>query len=139
MHYTNTNAPVITTAHAADKYDGQPSIGYIETIVQLNNMGAVCIDATQLADADHYLRRALKTVNDVAFFSFPGFDSMNTASDKNKRRDISKNLYLYQREEYDEGMSVHSEPIQLDISASLHSARATIFYNLGQLCMDDEA
>ena len=48
---------------------------------------------------------------------------------------MPKNLYIYQREEYDEGMGVFSDVLRLDICASLHSATATIFYNMGQLSM----
>ena len=57
---------------------------------------------------------------------------------------VSKNLYIYQRGEYDEGMHTFAEPLNIDaVYNDYHSLTATILYNLGQLCMrleeDEEA
>ena len=48
-------------------------------------------------------------------------------------------LYVFQREEYDEGMGAFSDPISIDISNKTDldesDVEATILYNIGQLCL----
>ena len=63
----------------------------------------------------------------------------------------SKKLYIYQREDYDEGMDVFNHAILINNNnynnssccSTLPSVMATLLYNLGQICIrlgeDDEA
>jgi tetratricopeptide (TPR) repeat protein len=137
MHFIN--APVVTAVGSTKDYHGESSVDHTQAVAHLNNMCVACIDTMELDKGCQFLQRALDHVSKIAFFSLPVFNG----SLPSKSQGVSKNLYIYQRGEYDEGMHTYSQPLAFDESASLHCATSIIFYNLGQLCMrmgeDNEA
>ncbi|KAI2498634.1 TPR repeat [Fragilaria crotonensis] len=62
--------------------------------------------------------------------SVPSVQCENVMSDENK---TIKSLYVYQRDEYDEGMHAYSQPIHIDYDCMDNAQiMAAILYNLGQ-------
>ncbi|CAB9498744.1 Kinesin light chain [Seminavis robusta] len=105
--------------------------GPMEMIADLNNMGVELVDSSELHEATQLFRRALSKANDMAFFA-----GSSARSPIGENSDASKNLYIYQRGEYDEGMHTFSQPIMIDAElASIHTSVATILYNLGQVAI----
>ena len=144
-----TSSPTTTTTF--HHHGGQTPAASLhvstEAIAQLNNMGVACIEQqSNFADAGQCLQRALDEASSLTGFSLHCWNNQIQSQQQRSQQqcpaqqmeEVSKDLYIYQRGEYDEGMSVFSRPIALDFCASLHLVIGTIYYNLGQLCMRQE-
>lgn len=130
---------------------GVPMSQYmVESISRMNNMGVACLhqfnngaegqQQQSLVEAGQSLKRALEKANAMTFFSAHAGNVNNslraaTANCEEKAGEVSKNLYIYQRGEYDEGMHTYSTPLSMEAAAglSMHAVTATILFNLGQL------
>merc|ERR1712151_565016 len=115
----------------------------LETIARLNNMGVVCMTSTELSEAGRCLRRSLDKTNEMTFFSANAFPAV-PQSKIVKDIEMERNLYIYQRGDYDEGMNTFSQPVSISSDVTcMHDAIATILFNLGilhlRLNKDDEA
>jgi tetratricopeptide (TPR) repeat protein len=109
-------------------------------IVDLNNAGALCIQNGRIGDAVELLRRGLHKSRKISPFSI-SVGKMNRRSSQHDK--MSKNLYIYQREYYDEGLGVFNDAVHVNSLASIHTIVATLSFNLGQafarIAEDDEA
>ena len=123
---------------------GVPMSTYmVESIARMNNLGVAYLhqanssDSQQLVEAGSSLKRALEKANAMTFFSAHAgnVSSSLRAAREEKAGEVSKNLYIYQRGEYDEGMHTYSSPLPLEATAglSMHAVTSTILFNLGQL------
>jgi tetratricopeptide (TPR) repeat protein len=101
----------------------------LESIARQNNLGVACLHSNDSREAGNALKRALEKANAMTFFSASAGRRPASGTE------VSKNLYIYQRGEYDEGMHTFSTPIPLDDlrGLSMHAVTATILFNLGQL------
>lgn len=123
------------------------SLVQIEMVARLNNMGCACLEGGSSIDiptAESYFRRALAKVNDLMPFSPLPLFSSPISSSTTASSSSSKNLYVFQRGEYDEGMHGYSDPVLLNADAvSAQTAIATLHFNLAQLHLrrnsDEEA
>ena len=111
-------------------------------------MGCACLDgeSSDLSQAGNYFRRALTKANELMLFSEPGnpFTTETNRLASITEHDMTKERYVYQRGEYDEGMHGYSDPVTLHADVvSTKNAATTIVFNLGQLYLrlndDDEA
>lgn len=106
---------------------------HLEAIARNNNLGVSCLQGNDSRQAGMALKRALEKANAMTFFNVTaGRGATHGAGE------VSKNLYIYQRGEYDEGMHTFSQPLPLEDheltgSLSMHAITATILFNLGQL------
>ena len=75
------------------------------------------VEAMEFEEASQLLRRSLNKISDIAFFSMSFFHDIQQVSQRNQ--EVSKNLYIYQRGEYDEGLHTYSQAIRLDSLDSL--------------------
>lgn len=108
--------------------EAPPAPCQLEMIAHLNNMGVELVESCQLHEAAQFFRRSLKKASELTFFA--GTLAQSTIDNSS----ASKNLYIYQRGEYDEGMHTFASPILIDTElCSIHNATATILYNLGQV------
>lgn len=125
-----------TAANSVNSIAMPASTTMLESIARHNNVGVACLsaddDRQQLSEAGNALKRALEKANAMTFFSA---SAGSVASRHNKSEEVSKNLYIYQRGEYDEGMHTFSIPLPLDDlnDLGMHAVTATILFNLGQL------
>lgn len=122
-------ATIVTNTSALhENVDDEHAI-QMQIISRLNNLGVGCIHSGEHEQAGQYFRRALDKASETAFFAIPHVQPSFT-----KCGEVSKSLYIYQRGEYDEGMHTYSEPVLLDAAyTSMHTATATVLFNLGQL------
>lgn len=119
----------------------------IHTIAQLNNEGVALLQKELIGNAMHRFRRALQKVSncnceaigmissfpqhlkDTAVFSSP---LATNHSDDDDKSFAAKKLYIFQREEYDEGMDLYNDPIAIETTTStLSSLMVTLLYNIG--------
>lgn len=116
----------------------QPALpAMLESIARQNNLAVSCLEGNDSREAGNALKRALEKANAMTFFSA----SAGRGATKVDGEDpVSKNLYIYQRGEYDEGMHTFSQAITLleqhqqpGHPLSMHAVTATILFNLGQL------
>ena len=121
----------------------------LQSITRLNNAGVMCLrlshssDSVELVQAGAALKQALEKANAMTFFSaHAGSLAGRSHPASHAQRQVSKNLYIYQRGEYDEGMHTYSSPLELDAACtgtdpaaglSMHAVTATVLFNLGQL------
>ena len=128
---------------------GVPMSQYmVESIARMNNIGVTCLQQfsnggdgqpqhqQSLVEAGQSLKRALEKANAMTFFSAHAGNVNNSLRAANEKAgEVSKNLYIYQRGEYDEGMHTYSTPLSMEATAglSMHAVTATILFNLGQL------
>lgn len=99
----------------------------MEVIAHINNLGVELVESEGLPAATHLFRKSLQKANELSFFA----GSMAQSAIDNSS--ASKNLYIYQRGEYDEGMHACSSFVSIDAElCSIHTATATILYNIGQ-------
>jgi len=137
----------------------------LESIARMNNLGVGCLteatttttttttngssgeNSQRLVEAGLSLKGALEKANAMTFFCAHAGGGIrrhhhhhhHQDDNEEKSAEVSKNLYIYQRGEYDEGMHTYSSPIPLDASSaatsklSMHQVTATILFNLGQL------
>ena len=114
------------------------STSLMDIAVRLNNVGVACMESSEFADAEECFQRALAKTSVPTSPLCPSspskFRPIDAEGGKGKR-----NLYVFQREEYDEGMSAFSEPMAIDMSCKAdlldNDIEATILYNVGQLCI----
>jgi tetratricopeptide (TPR) repeat protein len=131
MPSTTSNSSVLaegTDSRLTQEASAATRMSQMEMIADLNNMGVELVESSHLHEATQFLRRSLSKANEVVFFNEPNLQSnIGNAG-------APKNLYIYQRGEYDEGMQTFSSPIRIDTElSSIHAATATILYNLGQI------
>jgi tetratricopeptide (TPR) repeat protein len=131
MQSTITNCSVFaadTDTRLTKEASAATSMSNMEMIADLNNLGVELVESSQLHEATQFFRRSLSKANEVVFFAGAKLQSnIGNAS-------APKNLYIYQRGEYDEGMHTFSSPVMIDAElSSIHTAAATILYNLGQI------
>lgn len=108
----------------------------LEMVARLNNMGVACVESSELPEAGQFFKRSLKKANEMTFFgSLAQSATLPTNQDDSTNGGgVSKNLYIYQRGEYDEGMHTFANPIRINAELStIHTATATILFNLGQI------
>jgi tetratricopeptide (TPR) repeat protein len=118
----------IVTPALHEMYMDEHSMVQMGMVVRHNNLGVACIESGAYERAGQYFRRALDKASETMFFSLPQSESYI------KPGEVSRSLYIYQRGEYDEGMHTFSDPFFLDVAFStMHSATATILFNIGQL------
>ena len=108
------------------------SLHQMREISVLNNMGIHCFDISKLSEAGQYFIRALDKTNEMLFLSPYSNPQLKFKLEQNK---INKSLYIFQREEYDEGMQTFSEPLVITADMSFQGATTIILFNLGQLCV----
>ena len=129
------SGPVNTNSNNNSPTAAQPALpAMLESIARQNNLGVACLKANDSREAGNALKRALEKANAMTFFSASagrGAPPYALAG----AGEVSKNLYIYQRGEYDEGMHTFSQPLPLeDLShLNMHAVTATILFNLGQL------
>lgn len=104
----------------------------IQEISALNNMGIGCFEMDKLSDAGRFLICALDKINEMIYLS--RYDNSHLQS-KLDRSGISRSLYIFQREEYDEGMGTFGNPVRITANISFQGATAVILFNLGQVCI----
>lgn len=104
----------------------------VDIAVRLNNVGVACVESKDFADAEVCFQRALAKTNATA-------TSLNGSSVSKRigSKQPTSDSYVFQREEYDEGMGAFSDPVNIDTASRSEltgsDIEATIFYNVGQL------
>ena len=125
MNYSqipHTNIFVHDVNDDSDRHTKDASaLSQMEMISQLNNRGVVMADsAANLTEATQFFRRALQKADQMTFFA-GALAQLTTGT-----LHASKNQYIYQRGDYDEGMHTFSAPIMFDANVSISAATATI-------------
>jgi tetratricopeptide (TPR) repeat protein len=122
-------------------YASSSSSKLMDIVVRLNNVGVACVESSEFADAKQCFERALARTNVTSPLSTrtppSKFHQQQTGTTTEKPN--KSELYVFQREEYDEGMSAFSDPVNIDTASrsdlSDNDIQATILYNVGQLCV----
>jgi tetratricopeptide (TPR) repeat protein len=106
----------------------------MESLAHLNNVGLRCIESGDLQSAGQALTQALERSNSVMFLSDMHVRVLAQSALTKCTDAIKKSKYLYQRDDYDEGMTTFTEPMAIfpELS-SVPTGMATILFNLGQL------
>jgi tetratricopeptide (TPR) repeat protein len=140
----------------------------VEAVADLNNLGVSHMEAASYEEALECFKAALAQLEhgaiSVRFATSPALANPARHSSNNPILDqsahdsaessapegsnVSKDSYIYQRREYDEGMHVFSTPVRMEgpVLAAMDSPNAgatVLLYNMGQLCLlrhrDEEA
>lgn len=113
-----------------------PAPTLLETLANLNGVGMSSIESGDLATAGQVLSQALEKSNTAIFFSDLQVRTLAQSTLAKCGNGSKKTSYLYQRDDYDEGMNTFTEPVAIfpELSTVL-TGMATILFNLGQLCL----
>lgn len=109
----------------------------LESIAQLNNLGMNFIESGDFPAAGRSLAQALEEANSIMFLSDVHVRSGAQATlTKCNGDNQKKTSYLYQRDDYDEGMSTFAQPMAIfPEHSSFPTCMATVLFNFGQLCL----
>jgi tetratricopeptide (TPR) repeat protein len=136
-HCTTINIMDDSMDHSMIKQTPTPGPTLLEIVADLNNAGMASIESGDLKTAGTVLSQAIEKCNSAVFFSDLQVRSLSqTALAKLGEADNKKTSYLYQRDDYDEGMSTFTEPMAIfpEMTCVL-DGMATVLFNLGQLCL----
>lgn len=113
-----------------------PTPTFLETLANLNNAGMTSMESGDLTVAGQVLSQALEKSNSAMFFSDMQVRSLAQSTLAKCGDSSKKTSYLYQRDDYDEGMNTFTEPIAIfpELSTCV-TGMATVLFNLGQLCL----
>ena len=118
--------------------DQMSSSAALLSLAHLNNLGMASMESGDHSGACHLFLQSLEEANNsiVTFFSEADVRTLAESTFNQRNNNTSTNSYLYQRRDYDEGMSCFQETLAIypEVS-SPQVAQATLLFNLGQLCL----
>jgi tetratricopeptide (TPR) repeat protein len=155
--YSSSNAVTLSSTMVSYLTMTSSTLASFPMIIQLNNEGVAFFQQGRLSDAMERYRSAKQLAVNNNNSIMPSRSSVHDDRTVFSRstspsiicddRDLfTKKLYIYQREDYDEGMDIYNQTILLDprqsnVRHSSVSVMATILYNFGHVNVrlgDDE-
>lgn len=120
-------------------YASSTSSKLMDIVVRLNNVGVACVESSKFVNAKQCFERALARTNATSPLSAAPSKFHQQQTGTTTEKPNKSELYVFQREEYDEGMGAFSDPVNINTASrgdlSDNAIQATILYNVRQLCV----